>query len=82
MSREIMKDEAQRLGLEVSDRKLAELQSYVGKNPMLARKAIQNEYLGLKQTKSSAYTICGDYADNNCYSDGFWNCQICWSGNR
>jgi hypothetical protein len=47
--REIMKDEAQRLGLQVSDRKLAELQSYVGKNPMLARKAIQNEYLGLNK---------------------------------
>ena len=44
-----MKDEAQRLGLEVSDRKLAELQSYVGKNTMLVRKAIQNEYLGLNK---------------------------------
>ena len=31
------------------DEKLAELQSYVGKNPMLARKAIQNEYLGLNK---------------------------------
>jgi hypothetical protein len=47
--REIMKDEAQRLGLSLSDEKLADLQCYVGKNPMLARKAIQNEYLGLNK---------------------------------
>ena len=47
--RKVMKDEAQRLGLKLSEQKLAELQSYVGKNPMLARKAIQNEYLGLNK---------------------------------
>ncbi|MGK7892395.1 MAG: hypothetical protein AB4372_01765, partial [Xenococcus sp. (in: cyanobacteria)] len=46
--RKVMKDEADRLGLTLSERaaqatperKLAELQSYVGKNPMLACKAI------------------------------------------
>jgi AAA+ superfamily predicted ATPase len=36
--RRIMEDEAQKLGLNLSNSKLAELQPLAGKNPMLARK--------------------------------------------
>ena len=46
--RQVMRDEADRLGFIVSDRDLAELQSYAGKNPMLARKVVRKKYMGLK----------------------------------
>ena len=45
--RRIMEDEARKLGLNLSNSKLAELQPLAGKNPMLARKVIRNEKLGL-----------------------------------
>jgi hypothetical protein len=49
--REVMEAEAQKQGLEISKSKLAELQPLAGRNPMLARKIIRNEKLGLKQDK-------------------------------
>ena len=47
----VMAAEAQRLGLQISKSRLAELQPLAGRNPMLARKIIKNEALGLKQDK-------------------------------
>ena len=49
--RSVMAAEAQRLGLQISKSRLAELQLLAGRNPMLARKIIKNEALGLKQNK-------------------------------
>jgi hypothetical protein len=46
-----MEAEAQRQGLNLSKSQLAELQPLAGRNPMLARKIIRNEKLGLKQDK-------------------------------
>ena len=46
-----MEAEAQRQGLQISKSRLAELQPLAGRNPMLARKIIRNEKLGLKQDK-------------------------------
>ena len=47
----VMAAEAQRVGLEIDKSRLAELQPLAGRNPMLARKIIRNEALGLKQDK-------------------------------
>ncbi len=47
--RAIMEAEAQRQGLNLTKSQLAELQPLVGRNPMLARKVIRNEKLGIKQ---------------------------------
>jgi hypothetical protein len=47
----VMAAEAQRQGLEIDKSRLAELQPLAGRNPMLARKIIKNEALGLKQDK-------------------------------
>lgn len=49
--REVMQQEAQRQGLQISRSRLAELQPLAGRNPMLARKVIRNEKLGIKQDK-------------------------------
>ena len=49
--RAVMEAEAQRQSLNISPSRLAELQPLVGRNPMLARKVIRNEKLGLKQEK-------------------------------
>ncbi|MEM8723398.1 MAG: hypothetical protein AAGE84_29625 [Cyanobacteria bacterium P01_G01_bin.39] len=49
--REVMEAEAQKQGLQISKSRLAELQPLAGRNPMLARKIIKNEVLGLKQDK-------------------------------
>ncbi|MDJ0636770.1 MAG: hypothetical protein QNJ34_26560 [Xenococcaceae cyanobacterium MO_188.B29] len=49
--REVMEAEAQRVGLQISKSRLAELQPLAGRNPMLARKIIKNEKLGIKQDK-------------------------------
>ena len=49
--REVMEAEAQKQGLQISKSRLAELQPLAGRNPMLARKIIKNEKLGLKQDK-------------------------------
>jgi hypothetical protein len=47
----VMAAESQRLGLQISKSRLAELQPLAGRNPMLAKKIIKNEALGLKQEK-------------------------------
>lgn len=47
--REVMKQEAFKQGLDLSREKLAALQPLAGRNPMLARKVIRNEALGLNQ---------------------------------
>ena len=49
--RKVMEDEARKQGLQISKSRLAELQPLAGRNPMLARKIIKNEALGLKQDK-------------------------------
>ncbi len=49
--RGVMAAEAQRQGLQISKSRLAELQPLAGRNPMLAKKVIKNEALGLKQEK-------------------------------
>ncbi|MDJ0900579.1 MAG: hypothetical protein QNJ55_17390 [Xenococcus sp. MO_188.B8] len=49
--REVMEAEAEKQGLQISKSRLAELQPLAGRNPMLARKIIKNEKLGLKQDK-------------------------------
>ena len=49
----VMAAEAQRQGLRLSKSRLASLQPLAGRNPMLARKVIRNEALGLKQNKPS-----------------------------
>lgn len=49
--RSAMSAEARRIGLDISRSRLAELQPLAGRNPMLARKVIRNEQLGLKQEK-------------------------------
>ncbi len=51
--RVVMAAEAQRQGLRLSKSRLASLQPLAGRNPMLARKVIRNEALGLKQNKPS-----------------------------
>ena len=47
----VMAAEAQRQGLEITKSRLAELQPLAGRNPMLARKVIRNEAIGIKQEK-------------------------------
>jgi hypothetical protein len=47
----VMAAEAQRQGLEIDKSRLAELQPLAGRNPMLARKIIKQEKLGIKQDK-------------------------------
>jgi hypothetical protein len=47
----VMAAEAQRQGLQIDKSRLAELQPLAGRNPMLARKIIKQEKLGLKQDK-------------------------------
>ena len=49
--REVMEAEATKQGLKIDKSRLAELQPLAGRNPMLARKIIKNEALGLKQDK-------------------------------
>jgi hypothetical protein len=49
--RSIMRAECDRYGLRLSDSQLSALQPLAGRNPMLARKVIRAEALGLKQEK-------------------------------
>lgn len=51
--REVMKNEAAKLGLEINSAKLAKLQPLAGRNPKLARSIIRKEKLGLKQDEIS-----------------------------
>ena len=47
--REVMEAEAKKNGLSLDKSRLAELQPLAGRNPMLARKVIRREQLGIKQ---------------------------------
>lgn len=47
--REVMETEAQRQGVKLEQSRLAELQPLAGRNPMLARKVIRREKLGIRQ---------------------------------
>lgn len=49
--RETMKAEAERLGLELKESRLAALQPLAGRNPLLAKKTIQREALGMNPDK-------------------------------
>ena len=46
-----MENESEKQRLKISKSRLAELQPLAGRNPMLPRKIIKNETLGLKQDK-------------------------------
>lgn len=48
--REIMQESAAELGLNLKPGQLANLQQRVGGNPMLAKRVVQEEYLGLEDT--------------------------------
>ena len=49
--RATMKDEAQLLGMNLTDSRLAELQTLAGRNPAIARKVIRRERLGMNPDK-------------------------------
>jgi hypothetical protein len=49
--RAVMRDEAQLLGLNINDSRLAELQTLAGRNPAIARKVIRRERLGMNPDK-------------------------------
>ena len=49
--RTVMEAEAKRMGLTLSKSRLAKLQPLAGRNPMLARKAVQRKKLGMKQDR-------------------------------
>jgi hypothetical protein len=49
--RSVMQQEADRLGLDLTKGRLAELQTLAGQNQMVARKVIQREKLGMKQDR-------------------------------
>ena len=54
--REVMEAEANRQGLNLNKSRLAELQPLAGRNPMLARKVIRNEALGLNKQGKPEHT--------------------------
>ncbi|MEM9484122.1 MAG: hypothetical protein AAGA83_10575 [Cyanobacteria bacterium P01_F01_bin.116] len=56
MIRETMQAKANRLGLSLSRSRLAELQPLAGRNPMLAKKVVRNEKLGLNQAAKPQHT--------------------------
>lgn len=49
--REVMQAEAKKNGLNLDNSKIASLQPLAGRNPMLAKKVVRNEALGLKNQK-------------------------------
>ena len=54
--RETMQAEAERMGLMLNRSRLAELQPLAGRNPMLAKKVIRNERLGLNKQASPQHS--------------------------
>jgi hypothetical protein len=54
--REVMEEEAKRQGLNLDRSRLAALQPLAGRNPMLARKVIRNEKLGLNKQAKPEHT--------------------------
>ena len=78
--REVMEAEAQKQGLQISKSRLAELQPLAGRNPMLARKIIKNEALGLKQDKPEHTNYVVIMPIIIAASQGFWYCAVCRYG--
>jgi hypothetical protein len=60
-----MEQEAKKLGLSLSQSKLAELQPLAGRNPMLARKVVQRQKLGMIARPGAAHAIRCDYANHS-----------------
>lgn len=60
--RQVMEAEAQRQGLKLSRSRLSELQPLAGRNPMLARRVIRNEALGLSEKASPRHSQYLDIA--------------------
>ena len=54
--RQVMADEAQRQGLQLSRSRLAQLQPLAGRNPMLARRVVRDEALGLTPKAAPRHT--------------------------
>ncbi|NEQ49549.1 MAG: hypothetical protein F6K11_05365 [Leptolyngbya sp. SIO3F4] len=54
--RDVMQAEADRLGLKLSRSRLAELQPLAGRNPMLAKKVVRNERLGMSHRANPQHT--------------------------
>jgi hypothetical protein len=54
--REVMEAEAKKAGLNLNSSRLAALQPLAGRNPMLARKVIRNEKLGLNRQAKPEHT--------------------------
>ena len=54
--RNVMAAEAERQGMSLSKSRLAELQPLAGRNPMLARKVVRNERLGLNRESKPEHT--------------------------
>ena len=79
--REVMEAEAQKQKLQISKSRLAELQPLAGRNPMLARKIIKNEALGLKQDKPEHTQYVVIIPIIIAARSGFWYCAVCRYGN-
>jgi hypothetical protein len=47
----VMEDEAAKLGLNLTPARLSQLQPLAGRNPMLARKVVRQEKLGINQPR-------------------------------
>ena len=54
--RQVMADEAQRQGLQLSRSRLSQLQPLAGRNPMLARRVVRDEALGLTPKAAPRHT--------------------------
>ena len=79
--REVMEAEARKQGLQISKSRLAELQPLAGRNPMLARKIIRNEKLGIKQDKPEHTQYVVIMPIIIAASHGFWYRAVYWYGN-
>ena len=77
----VMAAEAQRVGLQIDKSRLAELQPLAGRNPMLARKIIKNEALGLKdKPEHTQYVVIMPIII--AARSGFWYRAVCGYGYR
>ena len=76
---EVIESEANKQGLQISKSRLSELQPLAGRNPMLARKIIKDEALGLKHKRT--HLVCGHHAHHYRCADGFWYRAVCRDGN-
>ncbi len=79
--RAVMRDEAQQLGLNINDSRLAELQTLAGRNPAIARKVIRRERLGMNPDKVEHYPIFRHQPVGHGGVGNVGNCQIHRNGN-